>query len=43
LKVRPTQEEVVACFAELVEHVQFTHCEPNQSYIEALGLTVPGK
>jgi endoglucanase len=41
LPLRPTPEEVAACFAELLEHIQFAHCQPNQGYIEALGLTVP--
>jgi endoglucanase len=43
LKVRPTQEEIEAAFADLLEKIQLTHCEANRGYIEALGLTVPAK
>jgi endoglucanase len=43
LPLRPTAEEIAACFAELLDHIQFAHCEPNRGYIEALGLTVPGR
>ncbi|HEY9721466.1 MAG TPA: hypothetical protein V6D47_05605, partial [Oscillatoriaceae cyanobacterium] len=40
---RPTQEEIEACFADLLQRIQLAQCEPNRRYIEALGLTVPAQ
>ncbi len=43
LLVRPTPQEIEECFKDLLEKIQLSQCEPNKGYIEALGLTVPGK
>jgi hypothetical protein len=41
LAVRPSPEEIEACFADLLEKIELARCEPNRGYLEALGLRVP--
>lgn len=41
LAIRPSQAEIEECFADLLDRIEFTRCEPNRGYIEALGLKVP--
>jgi hypothetical protein len=43
LAVRPSQAEIEACFADLLDLIRLERCEANRGYIEALGLSVPGK
>lgn len=41
LAVRPSPEEIAACFADLLRQIELAQCTPNRGYIEALGLGVP--
>ena len=41
LAVRPSPDEIAACFADLLRQIELAQCTPNRGYIEALGLSVP--
>jgi hypothetical protein len=41
LAARPTPAEIEASFADLLQQIELSRCQPNRGYIEALGLKVP--